>query len=201
MLSTTGTPRGRSACRRHLFRGFLAAAVLLCLQFAACSGVGPGGSLPRGEPLPSKAEHLTDQGLFREALKEYRSIHAQSPDDQEILASYRAAVGKILSEADAAFARDDFVAAGRSYRLLFERYPDFGIFAVPLAFDRSSLRTKIEACTTQLTNRGLERYRRGDIKAAIALWQGILAFEPDNVEIRKAIDNAGAQEKNLEKTP
>lgn len=200
MLSTTGNPRGGSACRRHLLRGFLAAVLLLCFHFAACSGVGPGGSLPRGKPLPNRAEQLVDQGLPREALKEYRSIHARSPDDRRIMASYRAAVGKILSGADAAFARDDFAAAGMSYRLLLERYPDFGIFAAPLAFDRSTLRVKIDACTKQLTNRGLECYRRGDIKAAIALWQGILVFEPDNVVIRKAIDNAGTQEKNLEKT-
>jgi hypothetical protein len=45
----------------------------------------------------------------------------------------------------------------------------------------------------------LEQYRKGNLAEAIAVWQGILLFDPDNIEIKKAIDTATEQLKKLQK--
>ena len=102
-----------------------------------------------------------------------------------------------MAAADAAFLRGEFAAAGRGYRVLFDGYPDFGTMAASLSFDRPVLRANMDRCAKQLTSDGLNRYRRGEIGAAIALWQAILTFDPDNAEIRNAIARAAAQEETL----
>jgi cytochrome c-type biogenesis protein CcmH/NrfG len=58
---------------------------------------------------------------------------------------------------------------------------------------------KLKSCGTQLTREGLEQYRKGNLKEAIAAWQGLLQFDPDNAEIRKAVDTATEQLKKLQK--
>jgi hypothetical protein len=54
-------------------------------------------------------------------------------------------------------------------------------------------------CSKHLDVRGLEEYRRGNLKAAIATWKSILVFDTHNAEIKKAIQTASTQLKNLEK--
>jgi len=44
-----------------------------------------------------------------------------------------------------------------------------------------------------LTKAGLEEYRKGNLAKAIAVWEGLLSFDPNNVEIRKAVDTARIQ--------
>jgi hypothetical protein len=49
-----------------------------------------------------------------------------------------------------------------------------------------------------LSQRALDEYRKGNLAAAISLWKSILAFDPDNAAIVKAIKTATLQQKNLE---
>jgi len=41
-------------------------------------------------------------------------------------------------------------------------------------------------------------YREGNIGNAISLWKSILTFDPGNASIKKAIDTATTQLKNLQ---
>jgi cytochrome c-type biogenesis protein CcmH/NrfG len=50
-----------------------------------------------------------------------------------------------------------------------------------------------------LTRKGLEEYRKGNLARAIAHWEGLLEFDPDNAEIRKAVETAVEQQKKLKK--
>jgi hypothetical protein len=43
----------------------------------------------------------------------------------------------------------------------------------------------------------LSQYREGNIGNAISLWKSILAFDPGNKSIKKSIDTATTQLKNL----
>jgi cytochrome c-type biogenesis protein CcmH/NrfG len=36
-------------------------------------------------------------------------------------------------------------------------------------------------------------YRKGNLKGAISVWESLLAFDPDNEQIKKAIETARAQ--------
>jgi hypothetical protein len=181
-----GPPRLRPAALALL------AGAAVSLHLAACATLT--GLL---KPSPGSAERLASRGQFREALNEYKSLHARFPEDGKITASYRETVGSIMAGAETEYLRGNVAAAGRGYRILCDSYPDFSAFAASLSFDRAALRGKMDQCVNQLTNEGLQQYRRGEIKQAIALWRGILTFDPDNIEIRKAIDNAAAQDRTL----
>jgi predicted TPR repeat methyltransferase len=58
----------------------------------------------------------------------------------------------------------------------------------------------MKTCKKILFENGLEKYRSGTLDQAISIWKGILAFDPEDQEIRKTLDIAILQSKNLEKT-
>ncbi len=57
----------------------------------------------------------------------------------------------------------------------------------------------IKECSRNLTNLGIIEYRKGNLKEALAIWGQILVFEPDNEEIKKAIQTARAQLEKIKK--
>jgi hypothetical protein len=54
-------------------------------------------------------------------------------------------------------------------------------------------------CKKFLFENGLQQYRSGNLNQAISLWKSILVFDPENQEIKKAVDMASLQSKNLQK--
>ena len=130
--------------------------------------------------------------IFRTALKEY-------PADAELVAKYRARVREIKAAGDKAFAAKNFSRAGTVNALLFRNYPSYERLKPPVGFTRDSLREAISACRESLTKTGLAEYRNGDLAKAIATWEGLLAFDPDNTEIRKAVTTARTQLNALKK--
>jgi hypothetical protein len=124
---------------------------------------------------------------------------------QEILRSpaQAAALRRIMEElkglTDKALARKDFVAAGKGYSVLWKEYPLAGQAGLSLSFSQDAPGEGMKHCRTQLTREGLDQYRKGNLKEAIATWQGLLQFDPDNSEIRKAVDTATEQLKKLQK--
>jgi cytochrome c-type biogenesis protein CcmH/NrfG len=67
-----------------------------------------------------------------------------------------------------------------------------------LSFDRAKLNAKITDCKTALSKKGFQEYRQGNLSEAIALWQGYLAIDPNNADIKKAVNTAKLQQKNLQ---
>jgi hypothetical protein len=61
------------------------------------------------------------------------------------------------------------------------------------------LDVKIENCRKILFENGLERYRSGNLPQAISIWRSILRFDPENPEVKKAVDTAILQSRNLER--
>ncbi|MFO7568719.1 MAG: hypothetical protein R6W75_02895 [Smithellaceae bacterium] len=104
----------------------------------------------------------------------------------------------IKKAADKASAREDFAFAGKSYHLLLKSYPDFKDIAHLLSFDRAQLQTNLAACQTALYKKGFQEYREGNLNEAVALWQDYLVIDPDNADIRKALNTARTQQKNLQ---
>jgi len=68
-----------------------------------------------------------------------------------------------------------------------------------LSYNAGSLDTGIETCRKILFEEGLEQYRSGNLGQAISVWRNILAFDPENQEVKKAMDKAIRQVRNLEK--
>jgi tetratricopeptide (TPR) repeat protein len=98
-----------------------------------------------------------------------------------------------------ALEEEDFALAGKMYVLLLKDYPFLTKLDPSLPFSKKSLEDGIKNCRTQLTRKGLIEYREGNLKEAISIWENLLQFDPENAEIRKAIDNAKEQLKKIKK--
>ena len=55
------------------------------------------------------------------------------------------------------------------------------------------------ACRESLTQSGLAEYRKGNLAGAIAFWEGLLSFDPNNAEIKKAVGTAKTQAAEIKK--
>jgi tetratricopeptide (TPR) repeat protein len=131
-------------------------------------------------------------GIFQAALKE-------NPADSELAAKYLGTVHEIKAIGDKAFAAKDFARAGTVNVLLLKSYPSYKGLKPPVAFAQEALRDAVSACRESLTKAGLEEYRKGDLAKAIANWEGLLAFDPDNAEIKKAVTTARTQLDEIKK--
>lgn len=124
--------------------------------------------------------------IFQAALKEY-------PADADLAAKYRGTLREIKAIGDRAFAAREFSRAGTVNAFLLKSYPSYEGLKPLVAFSQDALKEAISTCRESLTKTGLEEYRKGDLAKAIAAWEGLLAFDPDNAEIRKAVATARTQ--------
>jgi tetratricopeptide (TPR) repeat protein len=130
-------------------------------------------------------------GVYDAALRKYTG-------DRGLLKDYLNAAEDILDAADDALDREEFAASGRTYAVLLRNYPHFQDIHRELSFDRDYLEARLKECSDRLSERALVQYRQGNLHAAISLWKNILEFDPRNVGVKKAIDTATAQLKNLQ---
>jgi tetratricopeptide (TPR) repeat protein len=146
-----------------------------------------------------RAHQALEAGDFHQALDEMQSLVRIYPGDTGMLTSLVSLSRDIKRTADLALAREDYVAAGKALYALWKDYPLLEKTGAALPFSRVDLDDGIKACRIQLTRKGLEQYRKGNLTEAIFLWQGLLAFDPDNVEIKKAVETAAEQLKKIKK--
>lgn len=136
-------------------------------------------------------------GDHAKALEAYQAALRDYPGDKTIKARYLKGVAEISGIAAEALGSGDYALAGRLDGLLLKHADSFAAAGdaaeaggVP---SRRSLQGALKACSTGLTNSGLAEYRKGNLESAISLWNGLLAFDPGNAEIRKAVETARAQ--------
>ena len=112
---------------------------------------------------------------------------------------YVSLLESIKDRADLDFNRKDFVRAGRTYRILLRNYSSISRLKRSLSYDAGLLNTRIETCRKILFEHALRQYRSGNLTQAISIWRNILTFDPENQEVKKAVDKAIVQAGNLEK--
>ncbi len=137
-------------------------------------------------------------GQTQKAIDVYRELHQHYPQDTAVRTGFVRVLESIKSDADLAFERDDFGPAGSSYRLLLKHFPSFNQAGPLLTYDREQLKAKTKRCQSILFEKGLECYRSGDLDQAVLIWKKILLFDPDNPEVKKAVEVATLQSKNLQ---
>jgi len=145
----------------------------------------------------SQASKAFDGRDFEKAIDVYKSRYQEYPDDSELLNLLITMLEDIRRIGDEALPKEDFVLAGKAYYALLKNYSSFKKFEKSLSFPRNSLEEGIRNCRIQLTKKGLEQYRKGNLAEAISVWKGILTFDPDNPEIKKAIETATEQLKKI----
>ncbi len=174
-------------------------AVLILLSLSACM-------TPKNARIGSEAadrtraeseQHIV-QGDYRSALDVYANAHRKYRNDQTLLANYRKTIESIHHAADEAFRKEDFSTSGRIYHVLLKNHPSYQEVFNDLSFDKALLHARLEDCSSHLSQRALAQYRKGSLAEAISIWKSILAFDPNNAGVVKAIDTATIQLKNLQ---
>lgn len=137
-------------------------------------------------------------GNFGKAVGLYGAALKDQPGEKSAKADYASAILEIKAAGDEALARRDYAAAGRIHRLLLDNLGFFegleGIGkAAAASLKKDRLVEAVKICRQGLTNNGLAEYRKGDLEKAIEIWDSLLAFDPGNAEIKKAVKTARAQ--------
>lgn len=176
------------------------AILLLLLVFPACAQMKSG---PAPQDSVQEAGHIkrtVASGDHQKIINDYKADYAKNPHDQVLVKEYVKSLEEIKVVADRALEREDYASAGKTYKVLLKNYPDFKGFAHMLSFDKTKLNTKVTNCKTSLSKKGFQEYREGNLREAISLWQDYLAIDPNNADIKKAVNTAKLQQKNLQQT-
>lgn len=153
----------------------------------------------RMQQAEKEVQSFLKSGDFQKGIDVYRPLIQQYPSDTAVRNRYVSLLGSIKGHADPGLKHEDFPAAGRTYRILLKNYSTLSHFKRFLSYNAGLLDTGIETCRKMLFEEGLEWYRSGNLSQAISIWRDILTFDPENLEVRKAIDRAIFQTGNLKK--
>ena len=174
------------------YENVLVLCILLCLV-ASCSTVDT--ATKTKDPVQTRPQTANDyQGI----LNDWKVEHAKNPKNQEIVKNYAKAVEEMKSAADKAYEKENYSSSGKIYLILLKNYPGFKRFAKWLSFSRQELNDRLSNCKTALYQKGFEQYRNNHLDEAILSWQGLLSLDPHNEDIRKAVNTAILQRKNLQ---
>lgn len=146
-----------------------------------------------------QARSALSAGDYAKAIEAYKALLQTYPDDQTLRENLIKTATEIHQNGIKAQQGENYVKAGKAYAVLLNNYRFFSRFSPSLPFSDKSLGEGLKQCRMHLTRKGLELYRKGKLKEAISIWEGILQFDPENVEIKKAIDNATVQLKKIKK--
>ncbi len=124
--------------------------------------------------------------LLQEALK-------ANPGEPRLKKQIEKLLVELKSSGDRSLADLDFARAGWHYGLAKKNWSKFKSYTSSLPFKLEDLDSGLKTCSQQLTNQGLVEYRKGNLKGAISIWESILTFDPDNEQIKRAIQTARAQ--------
>jgi tetratricopeptide (TPR) repeat protein len=149
--------------------------------------------------VDAPARQALKGGNFARALGIFRAARKDDPEDADLTAGYLGMVADIKAAGDKALSEQDFVPAGRANVCLLKNYASFASLRPDVAFSREALTDAVAACRESLTKSGLAEYRKGNPVKAIAVWENLLSFDPDNAEIKKAVGTDRTQLNEIQK--
>jgi len=132
-------------------------------------------------------------GRYDKALAVYQAGLREYPGDKTLGSVYAGAVDELEAVGRKALAAHDYALAGKVEALLLRNFASFDGFTARPGVSREKLAEAIELCRSSLTKNGLAEYRKGNLEKAVAAWESLLVFDPENAEIRKAVETAKAQ--------
>lgn len=145
-----------------------------------------------------QADVAFQAGDFLVAMDYLKSLLKAYPSDPESMAEFFKLSEEIQKKARSSLAQGDFALAGKAFYALVQNMELLEKFS-PSPFSKRTFEEGIKACRLELTRKGLEQYRKGKLAEAIRVWKDLLAFDPDNKEIQKAVETATEQFKKLKK--
>jgi tetratricopeptide (TPR) repeat protein len=145
-----------------------------------------------------ESEQYVTRGDYKSAMEVYDDAGHKHPKHPTLITNYHKTIEDIRRAADEDFTREDFASSGRAYFVLLKNYPYYQELIPDLSFDKGFLHARLENCSSHLSQRALADYRKGNLADAISVWKSILAFDPNNSSIARAIDTATVQLKSLQ---
>ena len=145
----------------------------------------------------TKAQAHLMRGEYKKALEAYADTYGDHPRNAEVRGNYIRTGEQIKAAADAAFQKKEYAEAGSGFSILLKSAITEKNFARALSFDADYLGQRTKACSKGLLETGLVHYRQGKLDEAISLWKKAITFDPDNKEIKDAINTATVQLQNL----
>lgn len=142
---------------------------------------------------PQKVENI------QRAIDLYKDLHQQFYEDPLVQRDCITLLELIKTHADLSFEKNDLVLAGCLYRLLLRNFAAFNPGRHSLSYSRELLNVNIKKCQKRLFENGLEQYRSGNLNTSISIWKSILTFDPENPEVKKALNTAVHQSRSLER--
>jgi tetratricopeptide (TPR) repeat protein len=147
----------------------------------------------RAALVEGRAQQALKAGKIALAIETFQGALSENPGDADLKTKYLGTLEEIKAIGDNAYHNKDFARAGLVSFVLLKNYSSYEGLRPPVALTRESLQETIAACREALTKTGLTEYRKGNLAKAIAVWEGLLAFDPDNAEIKKAVTTAKTQ--------
>lgn len=145
-----------------------------------------------------QARQALPLGDFQGALDAYRPALKEYPGDPPLTAKYIKIIEEIKAVGESSLVGREFALAGKAYYALWKNSSDLKPFEKQLSFDRDILTAGLDKCRKSLGQKGLEQYRKGKLAEAISIWESLLAFDPDNADIKKSIETGKSQLKKLQ---
>jgi len=137
-------------------------------------------------------------GDYQKTIDTYKMEIAKRPHDQSLTQDYVKNLDEMKVAADHEYEKENYTSACKTYNILNKNYSTFRSFTHMLSFNKQTLTKRLTDCKTTLSKKGFQEYREGNLNEAIALWQGYLVIDPNNADIRKAVNTATLQQKNLQ---
>ncbi len=147
----------------------------------------------------SEAEKAFQAGQNEQAINLIISGLREYPEEEIFKIYLDQILKEIASSAQRALDSKDWANAGKLYSLLKSSLTKHKTYLSPFPLTLEEIDKSIKNCGQQLTTLGLIEYRKGNLKEAIAIWEKILVFQPENEEIKKAIQTAKAQLEKIKK--
>jgi tetratricopeptide (TPR) repeat protein len=146
-----------------------------------------------------KVSHHLKAGEFRKAIDLSKEAYERYPQDPTVRNGYIRTLESIKVNGDRAFEGHHFALAGSVYEMLLKDLSSVKNLNGSLSFSKEGLTSQISNCRKVLFESGLKQYRSGNLNQAISLWKSILTFDPENREIKRAVNMATLQLENLQK--
>src|SRR5512136_360698 len=131
-----------------------------------------------GTSALNQAKACLSAGNYKKALDIYAVAYTGHPKDEGLLDAYTDALESINAEADKAYEDQDYAKAGELYNTLLKSGFEKRHFQGEISFDDDYLAMRIGACSKRLIELGIQKYREGELRQAIAIWKKVLVFNP-----------------------
>ena len=149
-------------------------------------------------PPSNLASKYMKAGEYQKAIDLYNDDCRKQPQNLSLMKEYAKSLDGIRLAAENTLVKGDAAASGRLYYILQNNYSKFHRVENMLSFNNTYLNKKLDYCRKTLSKQGFEEYRKGNLNEAIILWQGLLAIDPDNKDIKQTVRTATQQQKNLQ---